>query len=97
MEKIVKFIRTINVEPIVFLLCFGGGILEIPARDLVLTRTCLSGSYFFGDVTYPPDICGNLTNYAEEQKEVQETVSKFNSATTILRVTLLMFVTIFKY
>ena len=94
-EKIIKFIKTINVEPVVFLLCFAGGIIEIPGRDLVLTKTCLSGSYFFGDTTYPADVCANLTNYADEQKEIQATVSKFNSVTTIMRTLLRILVTIF--
>ena len=94
-EKIVEFAKTINVEPVIFLLCFGGGILELPARDLVLSKTCLAGSYFFGATTYSKDICTNLTNYPEEQSMVQHTVSKFNSVSVIMKTMMIMLVTVF--
>lgn len=90
-----KILKIINVEPIVFLLSFGDGILRLPVLDLVLSKTCLSGSYFFGEATYSAEICSNLTNYPKEQAIVQETVAKFNSVSEVIAGILTILVTIF--
>ena len=94
-KKSAIFAKSINVEPVVFLLCFAAGIIGIPMTDLILFKTCLSGSYFFTGPTYNSSICANLTNYPDQQAEVQETVQKFNSLNSIMNGILMICVTVF--
>ena len=56
-STIVEVIKSINVEPVVFLLIVGDGILGLPVFDLQLKKTCLSGSSLFGQTKYPPNVC----------------------------------------
>ena len=93
--RIFEVFRKINVEPLLFLLSFGDGILRLPVMDLVLSKTCLSGSSLFGEKIFSEDICSNLTSYPAEQAVVQATVSKFNSVSEVISGILTILVTIF--
>jgi len=92
-----KYVKYINVEPAVFLFLFGSYLLDVPVRDFVLTKICYAGSHFFGNVTYPKEVCENLADgsHDDAQKQVQSTVQKFNSATVYFHVIPVIFVAIF--
>ena len=94
-STIVEGIKSINVEPVVFLMIVGDGLLGLPEYNLMLKKTCLSGSSLFGQTKYPPNICSNLSDYPDQQAEVQKIVSKFNSVSDVVASIMIMLVTIF--
>lgn len=61
----ISWLRYITVEPTMFLYMFAFQLTSVVEQDLFVKKACLA------NLNYTADICYNLSNHTEINKEVQ--------------------------
>jgi MFS family permease len=79
LNKVSEAVTHISLEPVFFLFCVNLGLIGISTQGLYLNKACLV------NLNYTQEICSNIHNQTEIQKETQRFVSEIQAYNGMLQ------------
>ena len=79
LNKMSEAVKHISLEPVFFLYCGNMGLISISTQGLYLNKACLV------NLNYTQEVCSNIHNQTEIQKETQRFVSEIQAYNGMLQ------------